>query len=69
MFFTVTEQVAFLPVSFVVQVIIAVPFETPVTTPFESTFATFVLLDFHLSFLLLAFSGSTVATRVYFLPA
>ena len=40
-----------------------------VTTPLCDTVATFVLLDFHVSFLFVAFAGRTEAFKVIFLPA
>ena len=65
---TVTVQVAFLFPSAVVTVMVAVPAATAVTLPFESTFATLVLLELQLTFLLVAFSGFTVAVKVSVLP-
>ena len=56
---TVTVAVAVFPFEDVA-VIVAVPFATPVTTPFE-TFATPVLLDVHVIFLSVAFDGETFA--------
>ena len=60
---TVISHVAVLPPPSVVTVIIAVPAPTAVTTP-SSTVATFSSLDFHVTFLLVAFSGDIVAVRV-----
>ena len=64
--FTVTLQVAVFPL-IVFTVITALPFSTPVTTPEEDTFATFVfeLLHFRLSVLSL---GYIVPFRVYVFP-
>ena len=47
--------------SFVVAVIVAEPAEIPVTSPLLFTVATDVLLDFHVTVLLVALVGSTVA--------
>ena len=59
---TVILQYAFLPLpSLAAQVIVAVPFPTAVTLPVLETFATFVLLLFHATVLLLADAGATVA--------
>ena len=63
-FFTVIVQVAVLLPSSVVTVIFASPSLTAVTLPLPSTVAIFVLSDFHVTFLLVAFSGATVATNV-----
>ena len=67
-FVTVTVQLAFLPPSAVVAVITASPAETAVTLPFESTFATFVLLDAQATALFVALAGRTVAVRLSLLP-
>ena len=64
---TVIVAFAVLPL-FEVAVIVAVPFATPVTTPFE-TFATLVLLDVHVTVLFVAFDGETVAESVVVAPA
>ena len=50
------------------QVIVAVPLPTAFTTPFESTVATFLLLERQISDLSVVFSGSTVATSAFVLP-
>jgi hypothetical protein len=62
MVFTVTVQVSVLLLSVVVTVIIAVPIATGVTTPLL-TVATPVLLEPHVTALLVAFEGVTVAVR------
>jgi hypothetical protein len=61
---TVTEQVAFLPPSLVVTVIVAVPAALAVTKPEEDTVATVVLLEDQVTDLFVAFDGETVATKV-----
>ena len=61
--FTVTAQVAVLPPSLVVTVILAVPAATAVTLP-SSTVATLELSDVHIMVLSAASSGETVAVRV-----
>jgi hypothetical protein len=61
---TVTEQVAFLPPSFVVTVIVAVPAALAVTKPEEDTVTTVVLLEDQVTDLFVAFDGETVATKV-----
>ena len=53
---TVTLQVAVLPPSSVVTVMVAVPFATPVTLPLASTVAMVALLDAHVTFLLPAWA-------------
>ena len=62
---TVTAQVAVLlepsDVVAVLAVIVAVPLDTAVTKPFASTMATEVLLLLHVTLLLVALSGVTVA--------
>ena len=63
---TVTVQVFVKDPSTVLQVIVAVPCDTPVTTPEDETVATALLLDDHLTDVLLAFEGRTVALRVDF---
>ena len=65
---TVTLHVAVLPPSSVVTVMVASPAFTAVTLPVASTVATAALLDFHVTFLLVAFSGRMVATRVSLPP-
>ena len=60
---TVTAQVAVLPPSLVVTVILAVPAATAVTLP-SSTVATLELSDIHLTLLSAASVGITVAVRV-----
>jgi hypothetical protein len=69
---TVTVQVAEKPPSTVVTVIIAVPEATAVTVPFNplaDTVATAVLLLLHVTFLLVALEGKTVAVNASVLPA
>ena len=67
---TLTVHLAtFFEPSAVVAVIVAVPALTAVTTPFEDTFATFVLDDFHVTFFDVAFEGATVALSVFLAPA
>ena len=61
---TVTEQVAVLPPSAVVTVIVADPGLTAVTLPLPSTVAISVAEDFQLTDLLVALSGDTVAVSV-----
>ena len=66
---TVTLQLALFPLpSFAVAVIVAVPTATAVTLPFESTVATDVLEDFHVTALLLALLGLTVTVKVSLPP-
>jgi hypothetical protein len=66
---TVILQYAFFPLpSRAAQVIVAVPFPTAVTLPVLETFATFVLLLFHATVLLLAAAGATVAFSVSDFP-
>ena len=62
--FTLTLHLAVWEPSLVVTVITALPAETAVTLPSEETVATSVLSDDHVTFLLLASLGDTVATRV-----
>ena len=60
--FTVTAQVAVLfDPSAALAVIVAVPLDTAVTNPVLLTVATAVLLLLHVTLLLVAFSGVTVA--------
>ena len=54
--------------SAVLTVIVAVPLAFGVTLPFESTVATFVLLDDHVTFLFDAVDGDTVAVNVLVSP-
>ena len=61
---TVTWHVAVYPPSEVVTVMVAVPALTPVTLPEESTVATDVFEDDHVTALLVAFEGFTVAVSV-----
>ena len=65
---TVTWQVAVLLPSAVVTVMVAVPAFTAVTLPL-STVATEVSEDFHVTALLVAFAGATVAVKVVVLPS
>ncbi len=58
---TVMAEVAVFPPSCVVTVIVAVPAAMPLTSPEELTVATEALLDDHVTFLLVAFAGATVA--------
>ena len=60
---TSTAQVAVLPPSAVVAVMMALPLATAVTTPVWSTAATPVLLELQLTALLVALAGCTVAVR------
>lgn len=57
---TVTVQVAVLPPSSAVAVIVAVPLPVAVTLPFASTMATFSLLEVHVTFLFVASVGLNV---------
>ena len=61
---TVTLQVAVLPPTAVFAVMVAVPAFTPFTTPELLTVATAVLLELHVTLLLGAEDGDTVAVRV-----
>ena len=62
-------QDAFLPEpSAAVAVIVALPFFTAVTVPFDETLAIFLLEDVQITFLLLAFFGVRVAFNLIFLP-
>lgn len=65
---TVTSQVSVKLPSTVVAVMVADPADTPVTTPFASTLATLEPLELHVTALLVAFEGVTVATSVSVLP-
>ena len=60
----VTAQVAVLPPSAVVTVIVEIPAATAVTTPLLLTVATPVLLDDQLTDWFVAFEGDTVAVSV-----
>ncbi len=64
---TVTVQVASKLPSSVFTVMVAVPADSGVTTPF-ATVATVSLLDDHVTFLLAALAGVTVATKVSVAP-
>ena len=64
---TVTLHVAVLPPSSVVTVMVASPAFTPMTLPL-ATVATASLLDFQVTFWLVAFSGVMVAVRVSLSP-
>ncbi len=68
-FLTVTEQVAFFAPSVVVQVIVAEPAALAVTVPSEATVATDVLLEVHVTPVLVALLGETVGVRRYVSPA
>ena len=61
---TVTVQVAFLPPSLVVTVIVVEPAAFAVTTPEDVTVATDVLLEDQVTALFVALEGVTVATKV-----
>ena len=65
---TLTEQVAFLPPSAVVAMMVALPTPLPVTVPLSSTVAMAESLVAQLTFLLVALDGSIVATRVWLSP-
>ena len=65
--FTVTVQLASTPFE-AVAVIVAVPSETAVTTPFSSTVATEVFDELQVTDLSVALSGLTVAVRVNVSP-
>ena len=67
--FTVTLQVAVFPPSSVVTVTTASPAFTAVTLPAPSTVATSVLSELHVTFLLSALSGLTVAVSVSVSPS
>ena len=66
-FFTVTLHVAVLLPSAVLTVIVAVPADFAVTTPFD-TVATFVFELLHVTDLFVALLGATVAVNVSLLP-
>lgn len=66
---TETVQVAFFEPSCVVQVMVAEPAAFAVTTPEDETVATDVLLDDHVTALLEALEGETVAVSVPVVPA
>ena len=66
--FTVIVLLACFPPSSVVTVIVAVPFDIPVTFPSESTVAILLSLLSHITFLLSASSGCTVATNFILFP-
>jgi hypothetical protein len=66
--FTVTAQVAVLPPSAVVTVIVADPGATAVTMPFDDTVATALLLLTQLKALFVALEGVIVGTRVSAAP-
>ena len=65
---TVTKDVAFLPPSFVVTVMVAVPAAFAVTTPELETVATEVLLEAQVTDLSVALEGVTVAVSVSVSP-
>ena len=54
--------------SVLIALISQLPLPLAITLPVESTVATFVLVDTHFSFLLLAVSGKTVAFSLYVAP-
>jgi hypothetical protein len=64
----VTAHVAVLLPSCVVAVIVAVPADTPLTSPLADTVALAVLLLAHVTFLFVALLGAMVATSVSVLP-
>lgn len=66
---TVKAQVAVLPPSTVVTVIVAVPAFLAETTPEEDTVATVVLLEDQVTLLFVALEGATVATKVWVSPS
>jgi hypothetical protein len=65
---TVIAQVAVLLPSTVVTVMVAVPALTPVTVPFDDTLATAGALLNHVTFLLVALEGETVAVSLSLPP-
>ena len=65
---TVTSQVAVLPPSSVLTMIVAFPAFKAITLPFD-TDATVPLLDVQVTFLFVALSGLTVAVRVISSPS
>jgi hypothetical protein len=65
---TVTEHVSVYPPSAVLTVIIALPAETPVTTPDVLTEATAALLLLHVTLLFVAVAGTTFAVRACVVP-
>jgi hypothetical protein len=67
-FATLTTQVAVLLPSSVLTVMVALPTDTPVTAPFDIV-ATALLLLFHVTFLLVALEGATVAIKVSEAPS
>ena len=62
-------QVAVLLPSTVVIVISVVPALIPITLPLESTIATAMLLEFHITSLLVALVGEIVSIKVFLAPA
>ena len=68
-FLTVNDKLALTPLpSADVAVIVVLPADRQVTFPLPSTFATFVLVEFQFTLLLLASEGETVADIVKFSP-
>lgn len=67
-FVTVTVQVAVLFPSSVLAVIVVVPADFAATIPLDETVATFVFDELHVTFLLVAFDGDTVAMSVSVAP-
>jgi hypothetical protein len=61
-------DVAVLPPSCVVTVIVAFPADTAVTSPLAFTVATAVLFELHVTFLLVALAGRTVAVNCCVAP-
>jgi hypothetical protein len=66
--YTKTLHCAVFPPSAVVTVIVAVPDFTGVTAPLELTVTIAVSPELHVTFLLVAFAGATVAVRVSVSP-
>ena len=66
---TFTTQVAVLPPSFVLTVIVAVPSATAVIFPLLSTVATFSSLEVQVTDLSVASAGNTVAVKVSVSPS
>ena len=65
---TVTAQLAVLPPSFVVAVMVADPALTPVTAPFGDTVAIEALLLLHVTSLFVALAGVMAGVRVSVAP-
>ena len=54
--------------SVALQVIVAVPLAIAFTTPLEETVATAVFEEVHVTAVMVAFAGATLAVRVFVLP-